>query len=127
MVPRDLKYTKEHEWVRMEGTEAVLGITDHAQKALGDITYIELPRVGRKVDQNESVSVVESVKAASDVFSPLAGTVAGVNAALEHTPEDINRDPYGEGWIFRLKDFDAAGLAALMSAQDYEKLVAGKD
>ena len=126
MVPKDLKYTKEHEWVRIEGAEAVVGITDHAQKALGDITYVELPRAGRKAAPHESVCVVESVKAASDIFAPLGGTVAAVNPALEDAPEQINRDPYGQGWICRFKDFDAAGLAALMTPAAYEAHIAGK-
>jgi len=126
MVPKDLKYTKEHEWVRIEGAEAVVGITDHAQKALGDITYVELPRAGRNVAPHESVCVVESVKAASDVFAPLGGTVAAVNPALEDAPEQINRSPYGEGWLYRLQPFDAAGIAALMTPEAYAAHIAGK-
>ena len=125
MVPRDLKYTQEHEWVRIEGAAAVVGITDHAQRALGDITYVDLPRVGTQVRQNESLSVIESVKAASDLFAPVDGTVAAVNDTLNHAPDIINRSPYGDGWICRLNPFDRSGHAALLTPDEYEKLVAG--
>ena len=123
MIPEDLKYTTDHEWVKLEGNIAVVGITDHAQEALGDITFVDLPPAGRKLAQHKELATVESVKAASDVFAPLAGTVAEVNASLAKTPEVINRDPYGAGWICRLKDVDTAGLANLMSAAEYEAIL----
>ena len=124
MVPKELKYTKDHEWVRIEGSLARVGITDHAQAALGDITFIEAPAAGKKVAQHGELGVIESVKAASDIFAPVAGTVAEVNADLDDTPELVNKDPYGKGWICALKDCDMAGLAGLMDAADYAKFVA---
>ena len=101
--PADRKYTKQHEWARAEGNEVVVGITDHAQCELGDITYIELPRLQRQVRQAESMAEVESVKAAFDIYAPVSGTVIGVNEALRDAPEKINQSPYGEGWIARLR------------------------
>jgi glycine cleavage system H protein len=120
MVPEQLRYTKDHEWVRVEGKEAVIGITDYAQKSMGDLTFVELPKVGRTVAQFDSIGVLESVKAASDLFAPLAGTVAAVNTALEKTPELINTAPFDAGWICRLKGIDPAGLVKLMTAAQYE-------
>jgi len=119
MIPADRYYTKDHEWVKLDGTAAIVGITDHAQQALGDVTFVELPAVGKRVGAGESVAVIESVKAASDVFSPLAGTVAAVNTALSTTPEKVNEAPYDEGWICRLKDCDLEGLKNLMNAEQY--------
>jgi len=123
--PEDLKYTKDHEWVRDNGDGTVtVGITDHAQDSLGDLVFVELPEVGRAVESAEACAVVESVKAASDIYSPLAGEVAEVNETLGDAPESINDDPYGEGWIFKLKVSDAAGIEALLDATDYEAVVA---
>jgi len=102
-IPADLKYTKEHEWVRIEGDVATLGITDHAQEALGDIVFVELPEVGRTIDAGEAFAVVESVKAVSDVYAPVAGEVIEVNEALEGAPEQVNTEPYGSGWIAKVK------------------------
>lgn len=101
-IPADLLYTKEHEWVRIEGDTATMGITDHAQAALGDIVFVELPETGRTVDVEEAFAVVESVKAVSDVYAPLAGEVIEVNEELEGSPEKVNEDPYGAGWIVKL-------------------------
>lgn len=120
MVPEQLRYTKDHEWVRIEGDTATVGITDHAQHSMGDLTYVELPAMGRKFKRHDSMGVIESVKAASDVFAPLAGTVAEVNRELEKTPELINKDPYGKGWICRLAGVDAAVAAELMTAEQYK-------
>lgn len=120
MTPDDRKYTKSHEWAKLEGDELVVGITDHAQDALGDITFVELPEVGTSVQQNEEVAVVESVKAASDIYAPVSGEVAEVNGALEEKPEAINEDAYGEGWLFKLKHVDVAQVEALLSPADYE-------
>ncbi len=102
-IPVDLKYTKEHEWVRIEGDVATFGISDHAQEALGDIVFVELPEVGRTVDAGEACAVVESVKAVSDMYAPVAGKVIEVNGALETSPEQVNTDPYGTGWIAKVK------------------------
>ena len=123
--PADLKYSKEHEWVRdnSDGTVTV-GITDHAQDALGDLVYVELPEVGRKVEAAEACAVVESVKAASDIYSPVDGEVTEANVALGDAPESINDDPYGEGWIFKLRLSDGSQLDGLLDASAYEALVA---
>jgi len=123
--PAELKYSKEHEWVRdnSDGTVTV-GITDHAQDALGDLVYVELPEVGRKVEAAEACAVVESVKAASDIYSPLGGEVTETNVTLGDAPESINDDPYGEGWIFKLRLSDGSQLDGLLDASAYEALVA---
>jgi glycine cleavage system H protein len=136
MVRQDLRYTQEHEWVRMDsvssapsgaGQVAVIGITDYAQKALGDITYVELPQVGTKLQQGKEFAVVESAKAASDVFAPTGGTVAEVNGALADHPELINQDPYGEGWLVRVTGVSPQEVASLLSPQEYEKLIATEE
>ncbi len=121
MVPRDLKYSKEHEWVRVEGDKAVFGITEHAQAELGDITFIELPGMGREVKQSENLGTVESVKAASDICAPLSGEIIQVNEALRDRPELMNQSPYDEGWIYRISITDAGELDNLMDAAAYEK------
>jgi len=123
LVPEDLHYTKEHEWVRVEGDMAVVGITDHAQKAMGEITYVDSPAAGSEVAQFDDLGAIDSAKAASDIYAPLAGVVAEVNGALEEMPETINADPYGEGWICKLKNIDAGGLDELLTAEDYRKLL----
>ena len=122
-VPADLKYADSHEWMRAEADGTItIGITDHAQAALGDLVFIELPAVGRTLAAGEACAVVESVKAASDVYAPLAGTVVAVNADLTGSPEALNQDPYG-AWLFRLKAADAGALAAMLDAAAYEKLI----
>ena len=121
MVPQDLKYTKEHEWVRLEGEEAILGITDYAQGQLGDITFVELPSAGRDIKQSETVATVESVKAASDIYAPLSGSVVEANSSLEDSPEIINQSPYEKGWICRVKVTDTSEQNNLMDAEAYEK------
>lgn len=120
--PSDRKYSKTHEWVKIQGTEATIGITDHAQKALGDITFVDFPKIGATIKAAVSCGVIESVKAASDLFSPVSGKVAAVNAALEAAPEKINTDPYGDGWIFRLSAVNPAEAAGLMDAAAYDAL-----
>jgi glycine cleavage system H protein len=122
-VPDELKYTKEHEWVRVEGQTAVVGITDHAQQQLGDIVYVELPKVGAAVAQLKPFGTIESVKAASDLYSPLTGKVAAVNGDLEKHPEAINQDPYGRGWMVRLEPADPAEAQKLLDAAQYRKLL----
>jgi glycine cleavage system H protein len=124
-VPAELKYTKSHEWVKPlpDGTVEI-GITDHAQHLLGDLVFVEVPEGGRAVKAGEACAVVESVKAASDVYSPIEGVVSGANAALAATPELINQDPYGQGWMMRVKP--AGALAGLLSAADYEAHLAAE-
>jgi glycine cleavage system H protein len=123
-VPPDLQYTKTHEWVRTlpDGTVEI-GITDHAQQALGDLVFVEVPETGRSVALGESSAVVESVKAASDVYSPVAGEIALGNPLLAAEPEAVNNDPYGKGWLMRLRPTNGAATAELMSAAEYEKLL----
>jgi len=128
-IPSDLKYTKSHEWVRQGHGETPngaweVGITDHAQSALGDLVFVEVPDVGRALSAGEACAVVESVKAASDVYSPLAGKVVANNGALANKPELLNEDPYGAGWLFRLDATGGANSSGLMSAGDYEKFLA---
>jgi glycine cleavage system H protein len=119
-IPEDLQYTKSHEWVRIEGDTATIGITDHAQDELGDIVFVELPEEGDAFDAGESFGTVESVKAVSDLYAPVGGEVVEVNTALEDAPENINEDPYGEGWIVKLRTTDEADL---LSPEEYEKVV----
>jgi glycine cleavage system H protein len=121
----DRRYTQEHEWVKIEGGLAVMGLTAYAATQLGDITYVELPKVGDRLAQMGALGVVESVKAAADFYSPLAGVVAEINAALEGQPQLINQDCYGAGWLVKLHEYDAAGLANLLDHQAYQALVAG--
>jgi glycine cleavage system H protein len=124
MVPGDLRYTKEHEWVRVDGDEAVVGITKFAADQLGDIVFVELPDVGRALDAHATFGVVESVKAVSDLFAPVAGEVTATNEALAGSPELVNSDPFGEGWMLRVRLADAAQLDGLMDAAAYEQLTA---
>ncbi len=118
-VPADLRYTKDHEWVRIEGDTATFGITDHAQEALGDIVFVELPDLGRSVDIGEAYGVVESVKAVSDVYAPVAGEVCEVNGALEDEPDLVNSDAYGTGWIAKVTIGGENDTAELMTADEY--------
>ena len=119
----DRLYTSEHEWVLLENKTAIIGITHHAQTSLGDITFVELPAVGDELQKSGEAGVVESVKAASDIYSPLSGTVTEVNSDLEEHPEIINHDCYGEGWIFKLSIADEAEINELLSPEDYAKIV----
>ncbi|NLE00787.1 MAG: glycine cleavage system protein GcvH [Fibrobacter sp.] len=123
MTPQERKYAKTHEWVLIENGQAIVGISDHAQESLGDITFIELPKIGAKIKKGGECGVIESVKAASDIYSPISGTVIEVNEALERTPEDINNDPYGNGWIFKLNNIDESELADLLDAASYESFL----
>ncbi|SDX80180.1 glycine cleavage system H protein [Allochromatium warmingii] len=124
-LPADLKYTATHEWVRDNGDGTVtVGITDHAQAALGDIVFVEVPESGRSVAAEDACAVVESVKAASDIYAPLAGEIIAGNATLADTPDAINTSPYADGWIFRLSPSDPAALATLLDATAYAQLVA---
>ncbi len=120
--PENLLYSKEHEWVKIDGETATVGITDYAQNSLGDIVYVELPRVGKAIEQFGNIGVVESVKAVSDLFTPVGGEVLEINAALEADPAAVNRDPYGAGWLFKVKLKDTGEKSKLLSASDYEKI-----
>ena len=122
-IPEELYYTKEHEWMRVEGDEIVIGITDHAQDALTDIVYIELPSEGDTFEDMGEFAIVESVKSASPIFAPLAGTVTAVNEALEDTPELMNTSPYGDGWIVKMKLSNPNDVSTLMSADAYRSML----
>jgi glycine cleavage system H protein len=124
MIAKSVCFTKDHVWLTMDGDEATVGITDHAQKSLGDITFVDLPRVGKVVKAQDSLVVVESVKAASDVYAPVAGKVSAVNETLMATPELINQSAYGEGWICKLKPFETAAAGRLLTADQYKVFLA---
>lgn len=121
--PKDLKYTKEHEWIKVEGSVATVGITDYAQDSLGDVVYVELPQEGGAVTKNEPFGVVESVKAVSDLYSPLSGSVTEVNDAIIDNPEVINEDPYGDAWMIKVEIAAEGDLADLMTADEYQKFI----
>jgi glycine cleavage system H protein len=120
--PADLLYSKEHEWVKVDGDVATVGITDYAQNSLGDIVYVELPKVGAQVAQMGSVGVVESVKAVSDLFTPVGGEIVDVNADLENDPALVNREPFAGGWMFKVRLTNGAQTSGLLSPEDYDKL-----
>ncbi len=122
-IPENLKYTKEHEWVRIDGDTAVIGITDYAQESLGDITYVELPEQGEARDHNETFGVVESVKAASDLYMPLGGEVLERNELLDDAPETVNSDPFGDGWMVKIRIADPSQVDALLDPAAYAKLL----
>jgi glycine cleavage system H protein len=123
-VPPGLKYSKEHEWVAAEESVATIGITDHAQDQLGEIVYLELPSVGEKISKDDPFGVVESVKAVSDIYAPVSGTVVEVNEGLPESPEVINEDPYGDGWLIKVRISDLSELEDLMDGEEYEEMVA---
>jgi len=122
-IPDDLLYTEEHEWVRVEDNEAVVGITDYAQSELGDVVYVELPEVGSRTKQMEPFGTIEAVKAVSDLYAPLSGKVVEVNEALADNPELVNKDPYGEGWMIRIEMEDPSELDNLLDADSYRNLI----
>jgi glycine cleavage system H protein len=124
MYPENLHYSKQHEWVRLSGDIGAVGITDHAQKELGDIVYVDLPRVGTKVEQAKVMGSVESVKAVSDIYSPVSGEVIEINDALATAPEKMNESPHGDGWMVKIRLSAPAEIPGLLSAADYEKYVA---
>jgi len=121
----EVRFTDQHEWVRLEGDQATIGITKYAAEALGDVVFVELPQAGRKVGAGAEAAVVESVKAASEVYAPVGGEVTETNAALESAPSRVNEDPEGEGWFFKLKGVSTGDFAKLMSADDYAEFVKG--
>ena len=119
-VPEDLHYSKDHEWVRVDGDQAIIGITDYAQNSLGDVVYVELPKAGDEFAANESFGSVESVKAVSEVFTPVAGAIVAINESLADEPETVNTDPYGEGWMIRVKMSNRGEVDSLLTAAEYE-------
>ena len=119
-IPDDLHYSKDHEWVRVDGGVAIVGITDHAQNQLGDVVYVELPKVGDEFAANEPFGSVESVKAVSEVFSPVSGEIVETNGSLTDSPEKVNTDPYGDGWMIRVKMSNAGEVDSMLSAAEYE-------
>jgi len=123
----DMKYTKEHEYIRVDGETGIIGISHHAQEQLGEVVFVELPEVGKQVSQGDELAVVESVKAASEVYAPVSGEVTEVNAALPDSPEKVNADPEGEAWFVKLKITDKGDLDKLMSADDYKSYLEGLD
>ena len=123
MVPSDLKYTSEHEWIRVEGDRATVGITDYAQKELGDVVYVDLPAVGEKIKAKAEMGSVESVKAVSDIYAPLTAEIMAVNEELQFNPELVNQDPYGKGWIAEIEIANPEELQKLLTAEEYRKLI----
>lgn len=125
MEPTDRRYTREHEWVKLEGGEAVVGITDYAQDQLGDVVYVELPKVGTRVEQFKPFGVIESVKTASDLYAPISGEVVAVNQAVVDDPAKVNQSPYDEAWMVRIRPDDPAQIDQLMTAEQYRQHVEG--
>jgi len=125
MYPDDFRYSKDHEWLKVEGDKGTVGITEFAQKQLGDVVYVELPQPGAVLEFHQSLGVIESVKAVSDVYSPLSGEVIEINEKLNESPELVNEDPHGKGWIVRIKIKDESEVEELMSASEYEKFLEG--
>jgi glycine cleavage system H protein len=123
MYPENLRYTKEHEWVRVDGDIGTIGITDHAQQELGDIVYVDLPKVGTQIAQGATAGSVESVKAVSDIYAPVSGEVTDINPALADAPEKLNEDPHGEAWLMKIKLSTPAEVAKLLSAAEYQKYI----
>jgi glycine cleavage system H protein len=120
--PENLLYSKEHEWVKVDGDVATIGITDYAQNSLGDIVYVELPKIGSKIDQFGNVGVIESVKAVSDLFTPISGEIVEINPLLDNDPSSVNREPYGDGWLMKVRLSDSGEIAKLLSPADYDKI-----
>ena len=123
--PQELKYTKDHEWIKVSGDQAIIGITDFAQGELGDIVYVDIDTVGDTIEQEQVFGTVEAVKTVSDLFMPLSGEILEINAVLEKQPEMVNKDPYGEGWMVKIKMTDPGQVSGLLSADDYRTLVGG--
>lgn len=126
MLPKDLKYTSEHEWIKIEGERVVVGITEYAQKELGDVVFVDLPGVGEKVKMKEAMATIESVKAVSEIYAPISGEVMEVNDTLEHSPELVNQDPYGKGWIAIIEPSDIKELDELLTPEAYAALIGEK-
>jgi len=122
-IPQSLKYTKEHEWVREDGSTVTVGITDHAQGELGDIIFVEFPEIGQKIERNEPCGTIEAVKTVADLFAPISGTVIEINETLDDSPESVNQDPYGDGWMVKVSVSEAGELDNLMSADQYQEMI----
>ena len=123
MVPEKLKYTKEHEWVKKKESEIIIGITDYAQSELGDIVFVELPNVGDKFNQNDTLGTIEAVKTVADIFSPVSGSIVEVNNEIEDNPEYVNSDPYNKGWLVKIRIEDESCLESLLSSQEYSEMI----
>jgi glycine cleavage system H protein len=121
--PDDVKYTKDHEWIRVQGTTGTIGITEYAQGELGDVVFVDLPAIGKKVKQGESLGTIEAVKAVSDIYSPVAGEVIETNAVLQKSPETVNKEPYTNGWMIKLKIADPAEVNSLLDSKQYRELI----
>ncbi len=122
-IPQSLKYTKEHEWVREDGDTVTVGITDHAQGELGDIIFVEFPEIGQKIQRDEPFGTIEAVKTVADLFAPISGTVTEINETLDDSPESVNQDPYGDGWMVKVSVSEAGELDNLMSAVQYQEMI----
>ena len=122
-IPQSLKYTKEHEWVREDGDTVTVGITDHAQGELGDIIFVEFPEIGQKIQKDEPLGTIEAVKTVADLFAPISGTVTEINETLDDSPESVNQDPYGDGWMVKVSVSEAGELDNLMSAVQYQEMI----
>ena len=122
-IPQSLKYTKEHEWVREDGDTVTVGITDHAQGELGDIIFVEFPEIGQKIERDEPFGTIEAVKTVADLFAPISGTVIEINETLDDSPESVNQDPYGDGWMVKVSVLEAGELDNLMSADQYQEMI----
>ena len=122
-IPQSLKYTKEHEWVREDGDTVTVGITDHAQGELGDIIFVEFPEIGQKIQRDEPLGTIEAVKTVADLFAPISGTVTEINETLDDSPESVNQDPYGDGWMVKVSVSEAGELDNLMSAGQYQEMI----
>ena len=122
-VPQSLKYTKEHEWVREDGDTVTVGITDHAQGELGDIIFVEFPEIGQEIERDEPFGTIEAVKTVADLFAPISGTVTEINEKLDDSPESVNQDPYGDGWMVKVSVSEAGELDNLMSADQYREMI----
>ena len=123
MVPEKLKYTKEHEWVKKQESEIIIGITDYAQSELGDIVFVELPNIGDKFNQNDTLGTIEAVKTVADIFSPVSGSIVEVNNEIEDNPEYVNSDPYNKGWLVKIRIEDESCLESLLNSQEYSEMI----
>ena len=123
MVPEKLKYTKEHEWIKMEKGHAIVGISDYAQSELGDIVFVELPNVGDKFNKDDTIGTIEAVKTVADIFSPVTGSVTAINNEIEDNPEYVNSDPYSKGWLVKIKVENEASLEGLLSSEEYSSMI----
>lgn len=127
MLPKDLKYTEEHEWVKLDGDLVKIGITDYAQKELGDVVFVDLPSVGDKITAKEPIATIESVKAVSEIYAPISGEVMEINDSLEHSPEFVNQDPYGKGWVIIVEPTDPKEIDDLLTAAAYSSFIGAKE